>query len=285
MAVYFANKIPRQPGACTAVSWSEHAVTSARAPVCAVATRPARGSVHRGGRRRHRVAPGAIRRPGVYPCALAWHPRALLAVGWTVEGRAVVGTELRVAGEETSTHAGRSITCIAWSPPVTASSPATTRTNAGVDRRRQAPTETDGVQIANPPGAGLRTSSSRTTRPWTRRVPSPDGSSSTTPSTGASPTRATSASGGTKRVAGAASRKPAASSASRKIFDSPAPSAALYHDGVGNLVTLGTDSVLSIFAPPKGEGDERGRRRDWDKVDSRQQHEAAHGGRRRVDVD
>ena len=120
MAVYFANKIPRQPGACTATSWSGHAATSARAPaMCAVAyssgsvgvyteegddvtaSRPVRSDV-----------------PGVYPCALAWHPSSpLLAIGWT-DGKVATwsGTELRVVGEETSTHAGRSITCIAWSP-------------------------------------------------------------------------------------------------------------------------------------------------------------------------
>ena len=68
--------------------------------------------------------------------------------------------------------------------------------DAGVDRRRQAPTETDGIDARSPrPARGLRTSSSRTTQPWTRRAPSPIGSSSTTPSTRASPTPVTSASG------------------------------------------------------------------------------------------
>jgi hypothetical protein len=44
-----------------------------------------------------------------------------------------------------------------------------------------------------------------------------------------------------------ASEKPT----SRKIFDAPCEiHAVLHHDGVGNVITLGTDSTLSIFAPP-----------------------------------
>ena len=120
MAVYFANKIPRQPGACTAVSWSGHAATSARAPaMCAVAySSGSLGVYTEEGDDVTASRPVRSDAPGVYPCALAWHPRSpLLAVGWT-DGRVALwsGTELRVAGEETSTHAGRSITCIAWSP-------------------------------------------------------------------------------------------------------------------------------------------------------------------------
>ena len=162
MAVYFANKIPRQPGACTAVSWSGHAATSARAPaMCAVAySSGSLGVYTEEGDDVTASRPVRSDAPGVYPCALAWHPRSpLLAVGWT-DGRVALwsGTELRVSGEETSTHAGRSITCIAWSPTghrvVTGDDAGKTQVWTVDDKLRPKPT---GFRCAKP-APGARTS-------------------------------------------------------------------------------------------------------------------------------
>ena len=266
MAVYFANKIPRQPGACTAVSWSGHAATSARAPaMCAVAySSGSLGVYTEEGDDVTASRPVRSDAPGVYPCALAWHPRSpLLAVGWT-DGRVALwsGTELRVSGEETSTHAGRSITCIAWSPTghrvVTGDDAGKTQVWTVDDKLRPKPT---GFRCAKP-APGARTS----------HVVIPNDAA--VDEEGAEPDRflfyyavneGLADSGyvcvgiDTAGDAGAGESKAAAAPASRKIFDSPgAIHAALYHDGVGNLVTLGTDSVLSIFAPPKGDSIEGG---------------------------
>ena len=283
MAVYFANKIPRQPGACTAVSWSGHAVTSARAPaMCAVAyssgsvgvyteegddvtaSRPVRSDV-----------------PGVYPCALAWHPRApVLAVGWT-DGRVALwsGTELRVAGEETSTHAGRSITCIAWSPTghrvVTGDDAGKTQVWTVDEKLRPKPT---GFRCAKP-APGARTS--HVLIPNDTAVDEDTGAEPERPfvfyyavNEGLADSGYVCVGMDTAVDAGAGeSKAESKATASRKIFDSPtAIHAALYHDGVGNLVTLGTDSVLSIFAPPKGDsiggGGPEGTQSKWTVVSS-----------------
>ena len=120
MAVYFANKIPRQPGACVDVSWSRHVPTTTRVPaMCAVSySTGAVGMYTEEGDDVSAARPVRSDAPGVYPCVLAWHPSApTLAIGWT-DGTVSVwsGDERRIAGEERATHAGRSVTALAWSP-------------------------------------------------------------------------------------------------------------------------------------------------------------------------
>ena len=110
MAVYFANKIPRQPGACVDVSWSRHVPTTTRVPaMCAVSySTGAVGMYTEEGDDVSAARPVRSDAPGVYPCVLAWHPSApTLAIGWT-DGTVSVwsGDERRIAGEERATHAG-----------------------------------------------------------------------------------------------------------------------------------------------------------------------------------
>jgi WD40 repeat protein len=193
--------------------------------------------------------------PGVYPCVLAWHPSApTLAIGWT-DGTVSVwsGTERRIAGEERATHAGRSVTALAWSPTghrlVTGDDQGTVSVWTLDAKLRPKPSP--GFRCAKPnPGARVS------------HVVVPDDLEDLTE--GAEPdtfvfyyaiNEGLSDSGhvcmgvdnAVNDTAVNASEKPT----SRKIFDAPCEiHAVLHHDGVGNVITLGTDSTLSIFAPP-----------------------------------
>ena len=104
MAVYFANKIPRQPGACVDASWSRHVPTTTRVPaMCAVSySTGAVGMYIEEGDDVSAARPVRSDAPGVYPCVLAWHPSApTLAIGWT-DGTVSVwsGDERRIARTE-----------------------------------------------------------------------------------------------------------------------------------------------------------------------------------------
>jgi len=258
MAVYFANKIPRQPGACVDVSWSRHVPTTTRVPaMCAVSySTGAVGMYTEEGDDVSAARPVRSDAPGVYPCVLAWHPSApTLAIGWT-DGTVSVwsGTERRIAGEERATHAGRSVTALAWSPTghklVTGDDQGTVSVWTLDAKLRPKPSP--GFRCAKPnPGARVS------------HVVVPDDLEDLTE--GAEPdtfvfyyaiNEGLSDSGhvcmgvdttAVNDTAVSPSEKPT----SRKIFDAPCEiHAVLHHDGVGNVITLGTDSTLSIFAPP-----------------------------------